>query len=68
MITLDKFNRSRTDLNDSSAMIFGSSNKIFILNKTEDLNVKVFNKITKFNESKTLMKHISCNCRCKFDG
>ena len=49
-------------------MIFGLSNKIFVPNKTEDLNVKVFNKITKLNESKTLMKHISRNCRCKFDG
>ena len=22
----------------------------------------------RFNESKTLTKHISCGCKCKFDG
>ena len=49
-------------------MSFGSSNKICVPNKTEHLDVKVFNMITKLNESKTLMKHIPCDCRCKFDG
>ena len=24
--------------------------------------------ITRINESKTLTKHISCKCKCKFDG
>ena len=24
--------------------------------------------ITGINESKTLIKHISCECKCKFDG
>ena len=24
--------------------------------------------ITGINESKTLAKHISCECKCKFDG
>ena len=24
--------------------------------------------IADLNESKTLIKHISCNCRCKFNG
>ena len=24
--------------------------------------------ITGINESKTLTKHISCECKCKFDG
>ena len=36
------------------------SNKICIPNKTEDLNLSVFNMITGINESKTLTKHISC--------
>ena len=31
-------------------------------NKTEDVNLNIFNMITKINESKTLPKHISCNC------
>ena len=28
----------------------------------------MFNIITGINESKTLTKHISCKCKCKFDG
>ena len=37
-------------------------------NKTEDLNISVFNMITEINESKILTKHISCEFECKFDG
>ena len=37
-------------------------------NKIEDLNLSVFNMITGISESKTLTKHILCNCKCKFDG
>ena len=37
-------------------------------NKTEDFNISVFNIITSINESKTLTKHISCECKCKFDA
>ena len=44
------------------------SNKVCIPNKTEDLNLSVFNIITGINKSKTLTKHISCECKCKFDG
>ena len=44
------------------------SNKVCIPNKTEDLNLSVFNMITGINESKTLTKHISCECECKFHG
>ena len=36
--------------------------------KTEDLNLSVFNMITRINESKTLTKHISCKCKYKFEG
>ena len=43
------------------------SNKLSVPNKTEDLNLSVFNMITGINESKTLAKHISCECKCKFD-
>ena len=28
----------------------------------------MFNMITGINESKTLTKHISCKCKCRFDG
>ena len=33
----------------------------------EDLNLRVFNRITGINESKTLTKHVSCECKRKFD-
>ena len=35
------------------------SNKLCITNKTEDLNIHVFNMIT---------KHISCECTCNVDS
>ena len=41
---------------------------VCVLNKTEDLNLSVFNMITGINELKTLTKHISFECKCKFDG
>ena len=44
------------------------SNKVCVPNKTEDSNLSVFNIITEKNESKTLTKHISCECKGKFDG
>ena len=36
-------------------------------NKTEDKNLNVFTMITKTNEPKTLIKDISCGCKCKFN-
>ena len=44
------------------------SNKVCVSNKTEDLNLSMFNMITWINELKTLAKHISRECKCKFDG
>ena len=44
------------------------SNKVCVRNKTKDLNLSVFNMITGINTSKTLTKHISCECKCRFDG
>ena len=44
------------------------SNKVCVTNKTEDLNLSMFNMITEINESKTLVKYVSCECKCKFDG
>ena len=35
------------------------SNKVYVLNKTEDLNLSVFNMITGINDSKILTKHLS---------
>ena len=36
-------------------------------NKTEDLNLRVVNMIIGINKCKTLTKHISCECKCRFD-
>ena len=35
--------------------------------KIKDINVKVFNMITNKNEARTMLKHISCDCKCKFN-
>ena len=60
-IKLDRCVGSCNTLND----LF---NKVCVPNKTEDLNLQMFNMITEINESKTLTKHISCECKCRFDG
>ena len=39
-----------------------------VSNKTEDVNLKIFNMITGMHESKLLVKNISYDCRCKLDG
>ena len=60
-VKLDRCVRSCNTINDLS-------NKACVPNKTEDLNLNVFNMITGMNESQTLTKHISCKCKCRFDG
>ena len=35
---------------------------------TYDVNVKICNMKTRVNEAKTLVKHISCDCKCKFNN
>ena len=60
-IKLDKCVGSYNTLNDFY-------NKVCVPNKTEDVNLSVFNMITRLNESKTLATHISCEPKCKFDG
>ena len=60
-VKLDRCVRSCNTVNDLS-------NKVCVPNKTENLNLIVFNMITRIYESETLTKHISCECKCKFDG
>ena len=43
------------------------SNKICVPNETENLNLSVLNMITGINESKMLRRHISCECKCRFN-
>ena len=44
------------------------SNRICLLNKTEDLNLNVFEIIKRINEPNILTKHVPYKCKCKFDG
>ena len=57
MFSLDKCNGSFNVADDLSA-------KICVTSETKDVNIKVFNVITKPNEAKALLKHISCNRYC----
>ena len=58
-VTLDRCVGSCNTLNDLS-------NRVCVPNKIEDLNINVFNMITGINVLKTLTKHISCECKCRF--
>ena len=58
MISIDKCSGSCNDVDDLSTKRCASS-------ETKDVNVTVFNMITKINEIKTLVKHISYDCKCK---
>ena len=44
------------------------SMKTYAQVKQKNVNVKVFNMITRLNEVKTYVKHISCDCKCKFNS
>ena len=59
-VKLDRYIGSFDTLNDLS-------NKVCIPNKTEDLNLSVFNMIIAINESKNL-KGISCKCKRELNG
>ena len=59
-VKLDRCVGSCNTLNDLS-------NEVCVPNKTEYLNLSMFNMITGRNELKTLTKHISCEFKCKLD-
>ena len=44
------------------------SPKICVPKQTKDINIKVFSMITNENEAKAMAKHISCDCKCKFNN
>ena len=58
MISLDKYSESCNILLP----------KICVPKKTKDISVKACNMIAKKNEAKTMTKHISCDCKCKFNS
>ena len=60
-VKLDRCVGSCNTLNDLS-------DKVNVPNKTEDLNLSLLIMITGMNESKTLTKHLLCECKCRFDG
>ena len=60
MVTLNRFNGSFNTFDDSSC-------RVCVPNKAEEVNVNVFNMITKIKKSKSLRKYISCICKCKVD-
>ena len=55
MISLDKCNGSCNALDHLST-------KKCVPSETKNLDVKVFNMITRINEAKTFVKNISCDC------
>ena len=61
MVSLGKCNGSCNAIDDLST-------KICVPSETKDVNVKVFRMITRVNEVKSLVKHFSCDCKCKFDS
>ena len=56
MISLDKCNGSYNAVNVLCT-------KIYVLSEAKDVNM-----ITRINKSETLVKHISCDYKCKFDS
>ena len=60
---LVKLNRSL-----ESCAINDLSDKLWVPNKTKDLNLNEFNMVAGTSELKILTKHISCKCKCKFYG
>ena len=70
MIWLDKFNGSFNTTDDLSMKICVPMTYLqkYVFPVKQKTNVKVFNVITRINEAKTFVKHISCNCKCKFNS
>ena len=61
VVSLDRCDKIYNTLDDLC-------DKIYVPNKTDDVNVKAFNMITRINESKRIIEHISFDCRCKFNS
>ena len=60
-VNLDRYVRSCNTLYDFC-------DKVCVPNRTEYLNLSVFNMITGINKFQTLTKHISCKSKSKFNG
>ena len=61
MVNLDRCDENCNTFNDPPG-------RICFLNKKKKVNLNVYNMIRRINVSKTLAKHISRECKCKFDS
>ena len=61
VISLDKYVGSCNSVD-------GLSTKICVPSKTKDVNVKLFNMLTNRNETRAILKHFSCDFKCKFNS
>ena len=64
MVSIDKSNGICNTVDNVST-------KICVPSERKDVNVKVLSTITRIYEAKTLTKltkHVSCDCKCKFDS
>ena len=61
MVSLDK-------CSGSCNAEYDLSTEICVLSKIKERHVKVFNMITRINEAETMVKHISCDGKCKFNS
>ena len=60
MVSLDKCNGSCNAADNVSA-------EVCVPSQMEGIKVKVFNMIIRINEAKRLIKHVLCECKCKFN-
>ena len=65
--TTNPFWLNQIDVLEVAYILNDLSNKVCVPNKTEDLNLSVFNMVTGINELKTLTNYISCECKYRFD-
>ena len=59
---------SQINMLEVAILLMISLIKYVFQKKTKDLNLSIFNIITGINESKILTKHVSRECKCKFDS
>ena len=63
-----KYNPFVISLDNCSESCNVLSPKIYVPKETKDINVRSLNMTTNKNEAKTMAKHISCYCNCKFNS
>ena len=68
MVNVDRCDQICNTLDGLTTMIFDHSDGLCVLKETFNVYVKVFSMITGINDSKRLIKRISCNGRCRFDS